>query len=90
MSASSPVLFKRPAASVVMSGRCVADAVASDTSDDHARLWTRNQDTVIKKCDLIRMGPAIVRASLEAQGRYSRKWHREHAVEHSTGEENKI
>ena len=35
------------------------------------------------------MGFVVVRSFLEAQDRYSRKRHKEHAVEHSTGE-NKI
>lgn len=83
------MLLKRPAASAVLSGSCLADAVASDSSD-HAKLWTGSQDEVATKYDLIRMGPAIVRVLLEAQGRYSRKRRREHASEHSTGEENKI
>jgi hypothetical protein len=49
-----------------------------------------DQDKVVTKDDLIRMMPAVVRGSLEAQGRYSRKRHKEHAVEKSMGEENKI
>ena len=42
------------------------------------------------KEELIRMGPAVVRQVLEAQGRYSRKRRREHAYEGSTGKANNI
>ena len=42
------------------------------------------------KQDLIQMGSTAVREALEAQGRYSRKRKREHAVKGSTGEDNKI
>ena len=42
------------------------------------------------KEDLIEMGPAAVRQILEAQGRYSRKRHREHAYQASTGKVNNV
>ena len=45
---------------------------------------------VVTKDDLTGLEHAIVRSILEAQGRYSRKRHREHAWEKRTVEEDKI
>ena len=87
--APTPVLMKRPAASVALSGCCVAEAVVGDSSCN-ATMWKGGHYKDDTKDDVIRMGPAVVRSLLEAQGRYSRKRHREHAVAYSTGEDNKI
>ena len=86
---SSSVLLKRPAAAVALSGCCVTHGVVGDLSSN-ATLWKGGDYCVDTKADLIRMGPVVVRFWLEAQGRCSRKRHREHAVAHSTGDENKV
>ena len=87
--ASSSVLLKRPAAAVALSGCCVTNGVA-DESSCNATLCNGVDYSDETKADVIRMGPVLVRRVLEAQGRCSRKRHREHAVAHSTGEDNKI
>ena len=87
--APPPVLLKRPAASVALSGCCVADVVVGDSSCN-ATLWKGGHYCDDTKDDVIRMGPAVVRNLLESQGRYSRKRHRARAVAQSTSEENKI
>ena len=86
---SSPTLLKRPAASVALS-RCCDAHVLGDQSSCNAPLRTGGLSSVDTKDDLIRMGSAAVRDSLESQRRYSRKRHRAHAVVLSTGEENEI
>ena len=85
----SSALLKRPAASVALSSCCVAHVLVGQSSCN-APLWTGGRSSVDTKDDLIRMGSAAVRNSLESQRRYSRKRHRARAVAQSSGEENKI
>ena len=87
--ASSSVLLKRPAAAVALSGCCVTNGVAGDSSSN-ATVWKGVDYSDDTKADVIRMGPVLVRRVLEAQGRCSRKRHREHAVARSTGSDNKV
>ena len=81
--ADTSLLLKRPATAADSAG----DRMADKETFSHSQLvHNRNR----ARDDLIRMGPTAVRRVLQAQTRYSRKQHRDYAVLHSTGEENKI
>ena len=81
------VVRQRPAAA--HSGNGVALASSARSSRQSERL-TLDQTEISTKDELIRLGPTTVRNLLEAQSRYSRKRHREHAHKNTKGEENKI
>ena len=81
------VVRQRPAAA--HSGNGVALA-SSARSSRQSKRSTLDQTEVSTKDELIRLGPTTVRNLLEAQSRYSRKRHREHAHKNTKGEENKI
>ena len=81
------VVRQTPAAA--HSGNGVALA-SSARSSRQSKRSTLDQTEVSTKDELIRLGPTTVRNLLEAQSRYSRKRHREHAHKNTKGEENKI
>ena len=86
---SSENVRKKPAAFTVLSGFGIAHATGVQSSCPSG-LPASDHDNIETKDALVRMGPSTVRNVLEAQGRYSRKRHKEHAYENSKGQKNKI
>ena len=80
------VVRQRPAAAHSGNGVALASSARSSRQSKRSTLETE----VSTKDELTRLGPTTVRNLLEAQSRYSRKRHREHAHKNTKGEENKI